>query len=144
MLRFDPFGDLERLSDQVTRQTRSIMAFDAVRNDDEIWIYFDLPGVKADDVELSVEKNELTIRADRRWDAGDWQVLASERPQGSFSRQLLLNDALDTDEMEARLDDGVLTIRIPVAETSKQRRIEVKQGSHGAQTIDTAGSESDA
>ena len=139
MLRFDPFRDLERLSEQVSRPGRSIMAFDAVRNDDEIWVYFDVPGVRADDVELSVEKNELTVTASRRWDAGEWQVLASERPQGTFTRQLLLNDALDTDNMEARLDDGVLTIRIPVAATSKQRRIEVKKGSHGSQAIDAEG-----
>lgn len=142
MLRFDPFRDLDRLSEQMTRSTRSMLAFDAVRDDDEVIIYFDVPGVDADDVEVSVEKNELTIKVERRWSDDDKRVIASERAQGSFTRQLMLNDALDTDKLEAKLDNGVLTVAIPVDESSKQRRIEV-QSSGSSKAIDAKSSESE-
>lgn len=141
MLRFDPFRDLDRWSEQISRPSRSMLAFDAVRDDDEVVVYFDVPGVRADDIEVSVEKNELTVKAERRWSDENKRVIASERGQGSFIRQLMLNDALDTDRLAAKLDNGVLTIAIPVDESSKQRRIEVQAGT-SAQAIDAKSRES--
>jgi len=144
MLRFDPFRDLERINDQITRASRTMLAFDAVRDDDKVIIYFDVPGVAADDIDVSVEKNELTVKAERRWSDDGKRIIASERSQGTTTRQLLLNDALDTDRLEAKLADGVLTIAIPVDERSKQRRIEVQPGSSSAQAIEASSAESDA
>lgn len=141
MLRFDPFRDLDRLSEQMSRTSRSMLAFDAVRDDDEVIVYFDVPGVNPDDIDVSVEKNELTVKVERRWSDENKRVIASERGQGSFTRQLMLNDALDTDKLEAKLDNGVLTIAIPVDESSKQRRIEVQSGG-SAKAIDAKSNES--
>jgi HSP20 family protein len=142
MLRFDPFRDLDRLSEQMSRSTRSMLAFDAVRDDDEVIVYFDVPGVESDDIEVNVEKNELTVKVERRWSDDNKRVIASERGQGSFTRQLMLNDALDTEKLEAKLENGVLIIAIPVDESSKQRRIEVQSGG-SAKAIDAKSSESD-
>ena len=128
MLRFDPFGDLDRLNDQLGRSSRSMMAFDAVRDDDAVTIYLDVPGVSPDELEVDLEKNELTVRAERTWRSDDKQIIASERPQGTFTRRLVLGDALDTERLEASLDDGVLTIRIPVDAQSHLRRIDVAYG----------------
>lgn len=141
MLRFDPFRELDRPAPQMGRP-RSIMAFDAIRDDDKVVVYFDVPGVSADDLDVKVEKNELTVTAERRWNDDDQRVIASERPQGSFTRQLMLSDALDMDKLEADLADGVLTVTIPVAESSKERRIKVRSGGEGQHSaIETSGSE---
>lgn len=140
MLRFDPFRDLDRLTGDAGRRSPSIMPFDAVRDDDEVMIYIDVPGVAADDLEVSVEKNELTIRAERRWSDEGKRVVASERPQGTFTRQLMLSDALDLDALQAELAEGVLTLRIPVDESSKQRRIDVTHGG-GRTAIEASGEE---
>lgn len=143
MLRFDPFRDWERLTTLPPRQNRAMMAFDAVRDDNEIVVSFDVPGVSADDLDVSVEKNELTVKAERHWhsEGDDKRIVASERPQGTFTRQLMLSDALDTDRLEADLADGVLTITIPVDESSKERRIQVNARSGGRSAIETSGSE---
>src|SRR3546814_14847410 len=93
------------------------MPLDAYRDGDRFVIHVDLPGVDPDSVDLTVEKNVLTVSAERRWERGDnQQVLVSERPQGSFSRQLFLGEGLDTDRIEAGNDHGVLTGRVPIAE----------------------------
>lgn len=138
MLRFDPFRDIDRVTEQMSRQARSMLAMDAVRDENEVIIYIDVPGVGADDIDVSVEKNELTVSVDRRWTDGDKQVLSSERPQGTFSRRIMLSDALDLDQLAAKTSDGVLTISIPVAERSKPRRIDVET-SGSDQPIDTTG-----
>jgi HSP20 family protein len=97
--------------------------------------------VEPDDVDLTVEKNELSVTVERRWDDSDTTVIASERPQGTFTRQLMLGDTLDLDRLEADLDQGVLTVTIPVAEKSKQRKINVGGGSRGAEAIDASSKE---
>ncbi len=137
LMRFDPFRDLDRVTEQVTRQPRSVLAMDAVRDEQEVTIYMDVPGVATDDIEVSIEKNELTITVERRWRDTDKQVLSSERPQGSFSRRIMLSDALDLDGLKAKTVDGVLTIAIPVAERSKPRRIDVSAESRD-ETIETS------
>ena len=125
LMRFDPFRDIDRMSEGLARPTRSVLAMDAVRDEQEVTIYMDVPGVAKDDIEVSVEKNELTVTIERVWDDDDKQVLSSERPQGTFSRRIMLSDALDLEQLSAHTSDGVLIITIPVAERSKPRRIDV-------------------
>lgn len=141
LMRFDPFRDIDRMTESLTRQARSLLAMDAIRDDDEVIIYIDVPGVESDDIDVSVEKNDLTVTVERRWRDEGKQVLSSERPQGSFSRRIMLSDALDVDELSASTASGVLTIRIPVAERSKPRRVEVSATDHD-QAIETTSTDS--
>lgn len=136
MLRFDPFFDLDRVAQPIARQ-RSMLALDAVRDDDEVTIYMDVPGVSGDDIDVSVERNELTVRAERRWDSDDKRTIARERSQGTYERQLTLSDALDTDQLTAELSEGVLIIKVPVSDRAKQRTIEVR-GGDSAEAIETS------
>ena len=101
------------------------MPMDAWRQGDVFQIEFDLPGVSRETIDLDVERNVLTVRAERVGRNGDWEMLASERPRGVFSRQLVLGDNLDLDRIEAHYGDGVLRLSIPVAERAKPRKIEV-------------------
>ena len=123
----DPFRDLDRLAQQVLGTTNrpAVMAMDAWRESERFVIEFDLPGVARESIELDVERNVLTIRAERVARNGDWEALASERPRGVFSRQLVLGDNLDLDRIEAGYADGVLRLVVPVAEKAKPRKIEV-------------------
>lgn len=134
LMRFDPFGDFDRLSRQVWGNTRStFMPADAYRQGDKFYLHIDLPGVDPESIDVTVEKNNLTVSAERRWERGDEQVLVNERPSGIFSRQFFLGENLDTDAIEAGYDHGVLTLAIPVAETAKARKIAVSS-SHEALT----------
>jgi HSP20 family protein len=134
LMRTDPFRDLDRFAQQVFGTTGpgtwtkpAAMPMDAYRAGDEFVVCFDLPGVDPGAVELDVERNVLTVKAERRpLPAGDdIQMQVSERPLGVFSRQLFLGDTLDTEHITADYDAGVLTVRIPVAEKAKPRRISV-------------------
>ena len=130
LMRTDPFRDLDRLTQQLlgTINRPAVMAMDAWREGDRFVIEFDLPGVNADSIDLDVERNVLTVRAERVPQNGDWEPLASERPRGAFSRQLVLGDNLDLDRIEAGYADGVLRLVVPVAEKAKPRKIEIAQG----------------
>ena len=123
----DPFRDLDRLAQQVfgTATRPAVMPMDAWREGDRFVIEFDLPGVAKDSIDLDVERNVLTVRAERVARNSDWEPLASERPRGLFSRQLVLGDNLDLEKIEAAYADGVLRLIIPVAERAKPRKIEV-------------------
>ena len=127
----DPFREFDRLTQQLMGTTNRpvAMPMDAWREGDRFVLEFDLPGVNPDSVDLDVERNVLTIRAERVASNGDWQMLASERPRGAFSRQLVLGDNLDLDRIEAAYRDGVLRLVVPVAEKAKPRKIEVRTGS---------------
>ena len=127
----DPFRDLDRLTQQLLGTTNrpAVMPMDAWREGDVFVLEFDLPGVAKESIDLDVERNVLTVRAERVARNGDWEMLASERPRGVFSRQLVLGDNLDLDRIEAHYDEGVLRLSIPVAERAKPRRIEVQSGS---------------
>jgi HSP20 family protein len=132
LMRTDPFRELDRLSQQVfgtngTLARPSVMPMDAWREGDSFVVEFDLPGVSADSIDLDVERNTVTVRAEREPREGDVEMLAAERPRGVFSRQLLLGESLDTENITASYDAGVLTLRIPVAEQAKPRRIEITQ-----------------
>ncbi|WET77957.1 Hsp20/alpha crystallin family protein [Amycolatopsis sp. QT-25] len=134
LMRTDPFRELDRFTQQMfgsatpgTWSKPATMPMDAYRDGDEFVVCFDLPGVVADAIELDVERNVLTIKAERRPIPGkDVQMQVSERPLGVFSRQLFLGDALDTDRIAAGYEAGVLTLRIPIAEKAKPRRIEIQ------------------
>ena len=126
----DPFRDFDRLAGQLLGTTNrpTVMPMDAWREGDVFRIEFDLPGVAKESIDLDVERNVLTVRAERVPRNGDWEMLASERPRGRFSRQLVLGDNLDLDHIEASYDGGVLLLTIPVAERAKPRRIEISAG----------------
>jgi HSP20 family protein len=131
LMRTDPFRELDRLAQQVLGTTArpAAMPMDAWQEEHEFVVAFDLPGVAVDSVDIDVERNVLTVRAERKPAAGeDTEMLASERPRGVFSRQLILGDTLETDSIKASYDDGVLTLRIPVAEKAKPRKIEIQSG----------------
>lgn len=123
----DPFRDLDRITQQLLGTTNrpAAMPMDAWREGDRFVIEFDLPGVSRDSIDLDVERNVVTVRAERVARNGDWEALASERPRGAFSRQLVLGDNLDLDRIEATYADGVLRLVVPVAEKAKPRRIEI-------------------
>ena len=123
----DPFRDFERLATQVLGTTNrpAVMPMDAWRQGDVFQIEFDLPGVSPESIDLDVERNVLTVRAERVARNGDWEALASERPRGVFSRQLVLGDNLDLDRIEAGYDGGVLRLTVPVAEKAKPRKIQI-------------------
>jgi HSP20 family protein len=133
LMRFDPFRDFDRLTGQLLGQadvlTRAPMPMDAYRQGDRFVVHFDLPGIAPDSVELTVEKNVLTVSAQRQWKPEEGaEVVVSERMQGSFSRQLFLGDSLDTDQIEAHYENGVLTVTIPVAEAAKPRKVAISSG----------------
>ena len=132
----DPFRDFDRLTQQLLGTTNrpTVMPMDAWREGDRFVIEFDLPGVAKESIDLDVERNVLTVRAERVARNGDWEALASERPKGVFSRQLVLGDNLDLDAIEASYDDGVLRLLVPVAEKAKPRKIEVTTSSDSGRT----------
>ncbi len=123
----DPFRDFDRLTQQLLGTTNRpvVMPMDAWREGDRFVIEFDLPGVRPETIDLDVERNVLTVSAERVARNGDWEMLASERPRGRFSRQLVLGDNLDLDRIEAGYDAGVLRLTVPVAEKAKPRKIQV-------------------
>lgn len=141
LMRSDPFREFDRLAEQVlgTRTRPAAMPMDAYRQGDRFVAHFDLPGVEPSSIDLTIEKNVLTVTAERRWEAGeDIQVVASERPQGNFRRQLFLGEGLDADRVEASYDSGVLTVTIPVAEQAKPRKVEISSGNGRAKAIETS------
>lgn len=123
----DPFREFDRLTQQVLGTTNrpAVMPMDAWREGDTFMIEFDLPGVSRESIDLDIERNVLTVRAERVRRNGDWEMLAAERPRGVFSRQLVLGDNLDLDRIEADCDAGVLRLKIPVAEKAKPRKIQI-------------------
>jgi HSP20 family protein len=140
LMRTDPFRELDRLTQQLwgsvgTTARPSVMPMDAWRSGDEFVVEFDLPGVEPGSVDLDVERNVLTVRAERPALNGDHELVASERPRGVFSRQLFLGDNLDTAKIQASYASGVLTLRIPVAEKAKPRKIEISQPETERQAI---------
>jgi len=149
LMRFDPFRELDRVADQVDQTFRrsSAVPMDAVRHGDQVFVNFDVPGVDPDAVDVTVERDVLTVTATRRFERSEGdEVIANERPQGTFIRRVLLGDSLDTSRLEAAYDHGVLSITIPVAEKAQPRKITVG-GGHArtpieAEAHDTAGAES--
>lgn len=131
LMRFDPFREMDRLA-QGSWPARNAVPLDVYRRGEEFVVRVDLPGIEPSSIELSVEKNVLTIAAERSWAPSDGdELLVSERPQGSFTRRLFLGDGLAADKITAHYDKGVLTVLVPVAENAKPRRVEINVGAPG-------------
>ena len=149
MIQTDPFRDLDTLFSRFAgRQTSSsgVVPMDAFRRGSDVWVHIDLPGVKAENLDITVERNVLTISAERNWQRqeGD-QLYFGERYRGNFRRQIQLGDGLDLENLEADLHDGVLTVRIPVAEQAKPRKVQIGQGKANSspEAIETSSSTAD-
>ncbi len=132
----DPFRDFDRLTQQLLGTTNRpvVMPMDAWREGDRFVIEFDLPGVSPQSIDIDVERNVLTLSAERVARNGDWEMLASERPRGRFSRQLVLGDNLDLEHIEAGYEGGVVRLTVPVAEKAKPRKIEIAGVEDGDRT----------
>jgi HSP20 family protein len=140
LMRTDPFRELDRLTQQVfgtngTVARPSVMPMDAWRDGDHFVVEFDLPGVNPDSIDLDVERNVVTVEAERPARDSGTELIAAERPRGVFSRQLILGDNLDTDSIAASYDAGVLTLRVPVAEQAKPRKIVISSKGADRQAI---------
>lgn len=145
LMRFDPFRELDRLAGGASRPWPAMLAMDAYRHGDRFLVHFDLPGANSDSIELSVEQNVLTVKAERRWALSQGEELVvAERPQGEFSRQLFLGESLDPDHIEASYEDGVLTLAIPIAERAKPRRVQIQTSGTGAKAVDANSTETAA
>jgi HSP20 family protein len=131
LMRTDPFRELDRFTQQLLGQTGTwsrpaVMPMDAYRDGEQFVVHFDLPGVDPSSVDLNVERNVLTVKAERVPSYGEQvELQVAERPCGVFTRQLFLGDTLDANRIEASYDAGVLTLRIPIAEKAKPRKIEI-------------------
>ncbi|WP_127552911.1 Hsp20/alpha crystallin family protein [Actinoplanes sp. OR16] len=138
LLRTDPFRELDRVFEQFTGTSSrpAVMHVDAERDGDVFYVFFDLPGVDPDSIDVTVERNVLQVQAERRRRVkDDVEPVISERPMGVFNRQLFLADTLDTDRLEAVYDNGVLTLRIPISDRAKPRRIAIGSGNGGRKQI---------
>ena len=129
---FDPFVEFDRVARRTfgtanwTARVRSAMPMDAIRGKDEVLLRFDLPGVDAESIDVTVDRGVLTVSAKRTEEAGeDEKLITRERVTGSFSRRLSLGDKVDFDKIEAGFADGVLTVRLPLLATAQPRKIEI-------------------
>lgn len=130
LMRTDPFRDFDRLTEAMlgTRARPAVMPMTAYRDNGSFVVHLDLPGASADSIDLTVEQNVLTVHAERKPPAGDAERVVDERNYGVFSRQLFLGETLDADQLTANYDAGVLTLRIPVVEKAKPRKVEITAG----------------
>jgi HSP20 family protein len=139
LMRFDPFRELDRVGQllgQPGEPRAHTIPMDAYRQGDQLVVNFDIPGVDPEAIDLTVERNVVTLRVERRWQPAEGQeVLINERPQGTFTRELLLGDNLDPENVEASYDNGVLTLMIPVAEQSRPRKVMVAGHEHEQQEV---------
>ena len=146
LMRTDPFRELDRVAQQVfgTNARPAAMPIDAYRKGDEFVVLFDLPGCRADSINLTVERNVLTVHAERiRPSDDDVELLIGERPNGTFSRQLFLAETLDTERIGADYTDGVLRLRVPVKEQAKPRRVSINAGESRTTPIETTTADGD-
>ena len=146
MLLFnDPFPDIDALFSGLgspAAHGQLTMPMDAYRRGHDVWVHIDVPGVAADSLDIAMERGILTISAQRDWQRQDGDdAYLSERLRGSYRRQVHIGDGLDTDRIEANFNDGVLTLRIPVAEAAKPRKIAITttQPALEAATADATG-----
>jgi HSP20 family protein len=143
LMRFDPFREFDRMTDQLWQRPplATPMPMDAIRRGHQVVVRLDVPGVDPESIDLTVERNVLTVTAERPLDRGeDDEVITSERRFGTVSRQLFLGETLDPDRVEASYTHGVLELRIPVAETAKPRKVPVTSGAeHGTRELSATG-----
>jgi HSP20 family protein len=141
LMRSDPFREMDRLAQMASEAAQAPRSFplDAYRRGEQFIVQFDLPGIDASSIDLTVERNVLTVKGERRFarQEGD-EIIATERPQGMFTRQLFLGDTLDGERISADYRDGVLTLTIPIAERAKPRKVEISTQGR-AQTVKPSG-----
>ena len=140
LMRWDPFRDLDRFTEQLltqnSRPSTRTFPMDAYRRGEQFFVHFDLPGIDPASIDLTVERNVLTVKAERQWQPQDGdELLVAEWPRGTFTRQLFLGDTLDADRVQANYENGVLTLTIPVAEQAKARKVEISGGESKATAI---------
>jgi HSP20 family protein len=137
LMRTDQFRELDRLAQQVfgTMARPTVMPMDAWRDGENFVVEFDLPGVDPNSIDLDVERNVLTVKAERNELPESTESIAAERPRGVFSRQLFLGETLDTDKIDASYVDGVLRLTVPVAEEAKPRKIRIASAGRERQAI---------
>ena len=124
LMRFDPFAEFDRVNREIWGGRTAAMPVDAYKLGDRFYLHFDMPGIDPDSIDITVEKQTLTVSAERTWKpAEEATVLVSERPQGAITRRFFLGDGLDTEGIEAGYDHGVLTVMVPIAEQAKARKI---------------------
>ncbi len=136
---YDPFREMDRWFSDVARTPASAaMPMDLFRDGDVFVARIDLPGVDPASIDVDVDDRTLTVRAQRNAETTDEQKwLVRERPAGTFARQLTLGYGVALDKIAAQYADGVLSLRIPVAEEAKPRKISV---SHSGGTTQIEGS----
>ena len=146
VLRFDPFGDplrqMDRLTNQLLSGTRTPMGMpmDVWQTEEGFHVCLDLPGVDLDSVDITTERNMLTISAERRAEYQQGQnVLIAERPQGTFTRQLQLGDTVDTENIQASYGDGVLHLTLPMTQAAQPRRVQVRTEGGGQRQVTVEG-----
>ena len=139
--RWDPFGELHRIDGSLGRPRRgygywsplarvngSNVPLDVVSDGDGVIVRASLPGVKPEDIEVTIEEGLLTIKGgtevEEERNGSDY--LLRERRTGSYHRTVRLGDSMDTDQAEPHYEDGVLTITLPRAEAKKAKRLEIK------------------
>ena len=129
LMRTDPFRELDRLTQQMfgTVARPAVMPMSAYRKGDTFHLNFDLPGVKPESIDLTVERNVLTVHAEREATEPDQvvELIADECTTGVFTRQVFLGETLDTEHIRADYSGGVLWLQIPVHESAKPRKVEV-------------------
>jgi len=141
LMRTDPFRELDRVAQQVfgTAARPAAMPIDAYRKGDEFVVLFELPGCDQASIDVTVERNVLTVHAERSRPSDDRiELLMGERPTGTFSRQVFLADALDSEHIEADYTDGVLQLRVPVKEQAKPRRLDIAVGKSRPTSIEAS------
>ncbi|MGN6695041.1 MAG: Hsp20/alpha crystallin family protein [Aquihabitans sp.] len=143
LMRTDPFRDLDRLAGQLLDRPSgpAPMPLDAYRDGDQFVVELDLPGIDPDSIDLTVERNVLTIAGNRRRRTDGREMTIAERPHGAFRRQLFLGDTLDTSAIDATYVDGVVTLRLPIAERAKPRSIPLARGTAGPSSIEASATE---
>ena len=147
LMRTDPFREFDRVAQHIfgTTARPAAMPIDAYRKGDEFVVLLDLPGIDASSINLTVERNLLTVHAERtRTTADDVELLIGERPHGTFSRQLFLAETLDAEALAADYTDGVLRLRVPVKEQAKPCRVDVTVGRGQATSIEATASDTDS
>jgi HSP20 family protein len=125
--------DINRFVDRETRAGSFVPPADVLADDNGVTVHMDVPGVPRDRLDVELVNDIVTVRGERPYPYGDDDsVKRAERGFGAFERTLRVMDDLDPDRIDATLQDGVMTLRLPKSETRKPRRIEVQIGERGS------------